>query len=233
MKNVTAIYFSPTGGTKSYVRAVARGIADDFREIDLTNRETRAKEHLFSPDEIAVIGVPVYYGRIPQLPDELLRGLTASHTPAVFVVVYGNREFDDALLELSDLCEKQGFYGAAACAFVAQHTFSPKIAAGRPNEEDLTIAEAFGREIREFMEAKDAKPLSFARRPAVPVVYCGAVHAEGRQKLHRLRNMRADMPVRGDHGGGSAGDGCEEMYPLSCVRTRLPCGSAQGRRPGL
>ena len=126
MKNVTAIYFSPTGGTKSYVRAVARGIADDFREIDLTNRETRAKEHLFSPDEIAVIGVPVYYGRIPQLPDELLRGLTASHTPAVFVVVYGNREFDDALLELSDLCEKQGFYGAAACAFVAQHTFSRK-----------------------------------------------------------------------------------------------------------
>lgn len=160
MKNVTAIYFSPTGGTKSYVRAVARGIADDFREIDLTNREIRAKEHLFSPDELAVIGVPVYYGRVPQLPDELLRGLTASHTPAVFVVVYGNREFDDALLELSDLCEKQGFYGAAACAFVAQHTFSPKIAAERPNEEDLTIAEAFGREIREFMEAKDAKPLS-------------------------------------------------------------------------
>lgn len=160
MKQVTAVYFSPTGGTRSYVRAVARGIGKEFREIDLTDREERAKTHSFSEDEIAVIGIPVYYGRVPQLPDALLRGLAGSHTPAVFVAVYGNREFDDALIELSDLCEKQGFYGVAACAFVAQHTFSAKIAGGRPTAEDLQIAEGFGERIDEACAEGSTKTLS-------------------------------------------------------------------------
>lgn len=159
MENVTAIYFSPTGGTKQYVYAVARGIGKVYGEINLTDKETRTQEHLFAPDDLVVIGVPVYYGRIPQLPDVLLRGLRGDDTPAVLVAVYGNREFDDALLELFDLCEKQGFRGVAAGAFVAQHTFSAKIAAGRPDADDLLIAEEFGRNTKASMAVKDGKSL--------------------------------------------------------------------------
>ncbi|MBC5649043.1 4Fe-4S binding protein [Christensenella tenuis] len=159
MGNVTAIYFSPTGGTKQYVRAVARGLGKAYGEVDLTDKETRAQEHTFAPDDLVVIGVPVYYGRVPQLPDGLLRGLRGNHTPAVLVAVYGNREFDDALLELSGLCEKQGFYGAAAAAFVAQHTFSAKIAGGRPDADDLLIAEEFGRNIKALPAEKAGREI--------------------------------------------------------------------------
>ena len=159
MGNVSAIYFSPSGGTKQYVCAVARGIGS-YGELNLTDRETRAREYTFSADDLVVVGVPVYYGRVPQLPDDLLRGLHGDGTPAVFAAVYGNREFDDALLELSGRCEKQGFRGVAAAAFVAQHTFSAKIAAGRPDADDLLIAEEFGRSAKASMAEKDGKGLS-------------------------------------------------------------------------
>ena len=160
MGNVTAIYFSPTGGTKQYVCAVARGLAEKFEEIDLANREARGQEHEFSAEDLVVVGVPVYYGRVPQLPDEMLRGLHGNHTPAVLVAVYGNREFDDALLELSDLCEKQGFYCAGAGAFIAQHTFSEKIAGSRPDAEDLKLAKKFGRGLKLAMAKKGERKVS-------------------------------------------------------------------------
>ena len=45
---------------------------------------------------------------------------SASQTPAVLVVVYGNRAYDDALLELSDIATGAGFVPLAAGAFVGE-----------------------------------------------------------------------------------------------------------------
>ncbi len=141
--NITAIYFSPTGGTKQYVQTIAERFDEKYAILDLSERDTRLREHTFSKDDLVVVGVPVYYGRVPQIEGSLLNHLHGEGTRAILVAVYGNRAFDDALLELSDLCAKQNFSPIAAFAGVAQHTFSDKIAAGRPNADDLLRAEQF------------------------------------------------------------------------------------------
>lgn len=162
---ITAAYFSPTGGTRKYVRQIAAGLNGEYAEIDLTNRDTRLKEHFFTGDDVVVLGVPVYYGRVPQIEGGLLNHLHGDHTPVVLVVSYGNRDFDDALLELSDLCAKQDFHTVAAFAGVAQHTFSSKIASGRPHAEDLALARSFATRLDPLPAASPALPGARPYRP--------------------------------------------------------------------
>ena len=114
-RRTTALYFSPTGGTRTYVRAVAAAMPHMGGEVDLTRPEERRKVHMFGADDVVVLGVPVYYGRVPEVPG-LLDGLQGEETPAVLLAVYGNRLIDDALAELSDLCAARGFRPLAAAA---------------------------------------------------------------------------------------------------------------------
>lgn len=148
IRKVTAVYFSPTGNSKRYVCEIAKRLQADFREINLTDFATRRKEFSFAEDELVVFGAPVYAGRLPQPENKIFARLQGSQTPAIFVVTYGNREFEDSLLEMQESCEVLGFRGIAAGAFVAPHTFSSKIAADRPNADDWAAVEDFVRTIR-------------------------------------------------------------------------------------
>ena len=53
-------------------------------------------------------------------------------------MVYGNRDYEDALLELNDIVEERGFCVAASAALIAQHSMAPKVGKGRPDEQDRT-----------------------------------------------------------------------------------------------
>ena len=73
-------------------------------------------------------------------------------------MVYGNRDYEDALKELSDTLVDAGFVPVSAGAFVGEHSFSRKdmpIAAGRPDEADHEAAVRFGRAIKEKLEKVD------------------------------------------------------------------------------
>lgn len=155
MKKVTAVYFSPTKGTKKYTEAVARALDSGFTAIDLTNPKAREKEYHFGADDLVIFGAPVYAGRLPLYPEKLYGNITGENTPAIFAVTYGNREFDDALLETKDICESNGFIGIAAAAWLSEHTYSDKLAGGRPTEEDLAEAEAFGGKIAAKLAAEE------------------------------------------------------------------------------
>jgi hypothetical protein len=52
------------------------------------------------------------------------------------LVTYGNRHYDDALLELADMAEAQGFAVKGAAALVGRHTFG-QIQSDRPDSNDL------------------------------------------------------------------------------------------------
>ena len=103
----------------------------------LTAREERARDHVFGPEDLVILGAPVYAGRLPQLEGGIFERLRGDGTPAVFNVSYGNRAFEDALLEEQDICQAHGFHGIAAGAWIAPHTFSGRIGAGRPDGADL------------------------------------------------------------------------------------------------
>lgn len=162
MKNITAIYFSPTSGSKKYAEAVAGAISKDYKSIDLTAPSARTKEYRFGPDDVVVFSAPVYAGRLPFIPgeEEIFSKIKGSAgAKAVFMVTYGNREFDDALLEMSDCLENAGFTGIAAAAWLSEHTYSDKLAGGRPDEEDLMDAEGFGLQVKDIIEDEEFEKL--------------------------------------------------------------------------
>jgi ferredoxin len=157
IKLLKLAYFSPTGTTKKIVEAIAQGISHSAAEIvDITRPDGRERQLQTSENELLLIGAPVYFGRVQNAAIEWLRTIKAHNTPTVCVVVYGNREYDDALLELKDTMVKAGCRPIAGAAFIGEHSFSGSetpIAAGRPDADDLRRAKSFGREIMEKISA--------------------------------------------------------------------------------
>ena len=157
ISSVKLVCFSPTGTTKAVVEAIARGMNPGCVELlDITRPDGRTQSLPVSEDEVLIVGVPVYLGRIPSLATEWLQTLQAQNTPAVSVVVYGNRVYDDALLELSDILTSRGCRPVAGAAYIGKHSFSTAetpTAEGRPDAGDLNHAELFGRKIREKLNA--------------------------------------------------------------------------------
>lgn len=133
-------HFSPTGGTKKVADAIAAGFNTPVMEMDLT--KTNSTVTLGEKDALMAV-LPVYAGRVPQISLERLSALKANGQKAVAVVVYGNREYDDALLETKNALEANGFHVIAAAAFIAEHSIVRSIAASRPDAEDEKIARQF------------------------------------------------------------------------------------------
>jgi ferredoxin len=155
-ESVKLVYFSPTGTTKSVVQGIANGINPSTMElIDITKPDARKQPLLTSENEILVVGVPVYMGRVPALLNEWLNAIQAHNTPTVCVVVYGNRVYDNALLELKDIVKNRGCLPIAGAAYIGEHSFSNSEtpSRGRPDEDDLSHAEVFGQRIREKLQS--------------------------------------------------------------------------------
>jgi ferredoxin len=156
ISKVNLIYYSPTGTSKRILESVAKGLGGKGAvHIDLTPADS-AKNNVIPEGELAVIAVPVYGGRVPIVATQRLKTVKGKGTPAVLVAVYGNRAFEDALIELSDIAVEQGFKPVAAAAFIGEHSFSndkTPIAPGRPDADDLAKAKKFGEDVKAKLEA--------------------------------------------------------------------------------
>jgi ferredoxin len=141
-----SLFFSPTDGTAKLVRAVTEGFGHGAVAHDITLPLGRDTGLAFEQRDAVVIGVPVYAGRVPPTAARYLDRVRGNGACAVLVGVYGNRAFEDALLELRDLCLGRGFRCLAAGAFVAEHSYTAEVATGRPDREDLRSARTFGAE---------------------------------------------------------------------------------------
>ena len=153
VQSLKLVFFSPTGTTKAVVLGISRGINHFPVEIiDITRPDARKKRLQTSENDLLVIAVPVYMGRVPALLMEWFQAISAQKTPVVCIVVYGNRIYDDALLELKDIMTKCGCKPIACAAYIGEHSYSnpeTPVAEGRPDARDLHHAELFGRKINE------------------------------------------------------------------------------------
>lgn len=146
ISRIWAVYFSATGTTRKTVEYIAGVIGQkmhlEVNIIDFTLPDARAEKFLFGAGDLVIFGMPVYAGRVPNL---LLPFLTeridGKGAIAVPVVLFGNRAYDDALIELKDILETGGFFTIAAGAFVGEHSFSRILAAGRPDAQDMHTAD--------------------------------------------------------------------------------------------
>jgi len=157
IRKVKLIYFSATGTTKKILESIARGMAvEDVEPINLTLPEKAQQTIPPFSDELVIIGAPVYGGRLPVDAIKRFKQLKASNTLAALIVVYGNRAFEDALLELKNLAVELGFNPVAGGAFIGEHSFATKdvsIANGRPDKLDVQHAMDFGAKIKEKVAA--------------------------------------------------------------------------------
>ncbi len=156
----SALYFSPTGTSKAGAEAIAHTLDPQAQSCDLTRFDAPLPGS-FGADEVVVFGAPVYSGRLYKGFAERLAQVKGSGTRCILTVTYGNRHYDDALLELSDIVCANGFIPIAAAALVAQHTYG-EIQVGRPNADDLVEDRTFAEKIALKLTDGDAKPISAA-----------------------------------------------------------------------
>lgn len=135
-------FFSPSDTTRKYAKAMTDAFGGESQLIDLTHGSCEIESELIDGDTVLLIS-PVYAGRIPALAADLFRQIDGHGMRAIVAVVYGNRDYDDALLELADIAVNDGFEIIAAGAFIAQHCIFPKVANGRPDASDMAVAANF------------------------------------------------------------------------------------------
>jgi len=155
MRNVTAMYFSPTETTEYITEAIAFKLSLAAETVDLTRPAAREKAYEFDGNDIIVLGFPVYGGRVPDVIMPALNNIHAKGSLAVIAGVYGNRAYEDALVEAQDILENHGFQVIAAGAFIGEHSYTSKVATDRPDDDDLRIAVDFASAINLKLESGD------------------------------------------------------------------------------
>jgi len=126
--SIRSVCFSPTRSTRKIAGQIAGHFAPvPLRETDITETALTDEIHM-GHNELLIVGVPVYAGRIPALAANSIRHIKGEATPAILFCTYGNRDYDDALLELKELVEQNGFKPVSAAAFIAQHSIFPALA---------------------------------------------------------------------------------------------------------
>lgn len=178
VKKVWAVFFSATGTTRKVVTRIADVIAGELgvksETFDFTSPGSRETVLSFSVDDLVVLGTPVYAGRVPNVLLKYLETLRGNGAVAVPIVVFGNRNYDDALIELRDILERDGFHTVAAAAFVGEHSFSYTLGRGRPDEADMAVAKDFATKVTEKLGAiADSQTLAPVTVKGVPYPYRG------------------------------------------------------------
>ncbi len=174
IESLKLVCFSPTGTTKAIVQRVAKGLDLSNQElIDITSPDARMQPLQTSENDLLVVAVPVYMGRIPSLIGPWLNSMKAHNTPVVCMVVYGNRAYENALLELKDILAGCGCKPIAGAAFIGEHSFSsPEFpsSVGRPDADDLSRAELFGHQIAAKLQSVlSANELSADEFPEISI----------------------------------------------------------------
>lgn len=143
-------YFSATYTTRKVSQTIIQGLTKSYEEYDLTC-QIPAEDIYCESNDLLVVGVPVYAGRVPQQAAKALKKFKGQNTPSIIVCVYGNRDYDDALLELQNIVEENGFKTIAAATFIAQHSIFPQIATGRPDAEDYILIKQFSKDCADLI----------------------------------------------------------------------------------
>ena len=151
--NLRTIYFSATCTSKKIALAISQSIATEFVVEDITFQSLQNTS--YATDDLLCIAVPVYGGGVAPVALKRLDAIRGNNTPAVVVVVYGNRNFERAAVQMSDFLAERGFVTIAVAAFVGEHSYSTEkspIAVGRPMVEDINDANRFGELVKQKLK---------------------------------------------------------------------------------
>lgn len=216
--NTNLIFFSPTGTTRKTIEEIYRGIGSGKRTVfDLTAPDWKSRLPDGDLDGLSIIGAPVYGGRIPPEACKRLRRVRGAASPVILVVLYGNREIEDALLELNNIVEENDFIPIAGGSFIGEHSFdsaATPIAPGRPDADDLEKARGFGKSIYKKIRDND--------------LFVNLHHDTVRKKIPRME-LPGNFPYRAwdvpggiapaiDHTACTLCGSCSDVCPTAAIR---------------
>lgn len=218
VQKVYAVYFSATDTTKKVVTTIAGYLAKRlgvrYETRDFTLPEARKTPLQFRPEDLIVFGTPVYAGRVPNVLLKYLATMEGNGALAVPIVVYGNRHYDDALIEARDLLEKARFHTIAAGAFIGEHSFSRILAKGRPDASDLELARDFARKVSEsVVRLPDAALMEPVPVPGTPYPYRG--YYQPRDRKGNPVDIRKVKPLTNDSCNGCKL--CAKVCPMGSI----------------
>ena len=141
---------------------------------DLEVSESKGRE---PGSDLAVFATPTYAGRVPNVLLKYLSSIRGNGAAAIPVVTFGNRNFDNSLIELRDILENAGFYTVAAAAVSCEHSFSYSLGAGRPDYQDMKEIDDFARSIVKKLDS--LKDQAIACEPHAPIEVSGIAETYG------------------------------------------------------
>ncbi len=161
--SIKTLYFSATETTRKIVIGIAGGLAEisGFKTVanmDFTLPDARKKPASFAREDLVIAGVPVYAGRVPNVLLKYVNTIEGNGALAVALVVYGNRHYDDALIEWRDILASRGFKVFAAGAFIGEHSFSRILGHNRPDDQDMLRVTEFAGRIHEKLTVFPNEP---------------------------------------------------------------------------
>ena len=156
------VVFSPTGGTQKVAALLTHALEGEVTRVNLTDSKQDFCAVQLTQEDVAVICVPSYGGRVPAVAVKRLTALHGNGARAILVCVYGNRAYEDTLVELEDAARQAGFQVIAAVAAVAEHSVARQFAAGRPDAQDAKQISDFAKKIQDKLSAQDFS------EPAIP-----------------------------------------------------------------
>lgn len=248
MAKLKAYYFSPTGGTFHVAEHLAGQLGGRLGLPVECHSYTLPAEREVLPtldaDDVVLWATPVYAGRIPNKTlDYVRRAIHGSGNPAVALVTFGNRAYDNALAELVGLMLDGGLRPVGGAAVVTRHAFSDILGAGRPDAVDLAAIDRFAGEVAERIpvcgdailtvpgEAHPERyytPPEGGQRPGrIPQ---GAPLVRHRQ-LHALRQVPVGLPDGEHRGEGRHARVRRRMHQVPGLPPQLSNGCHRFHRP--
>ena len=145
------ITFSPTGGTKKSADLLSAAW-NEKTEIDLMKRQEDFRKYTFTAEDVCLVAVPSFGGRVPAVVTERLQTMQGGGAKAILVVVYGNRAYEDTFVDMEDTLKDRGFVPVGGAAVVAEHSIFREFAAGRPDADDEVQLKEWSEKLKEKAE---------------------------------------------------------------------------------
>lgn len=166
IKKSKAIFFSPARKTGDITSLFVSSLGYEIEKYNITSYKKRDTSVEFSSNDLAVFAYPVYGGRVPDIMIKQLEKMKSNNTPAVIIAVYGNRAYEDALLEMQNLAKDKGFIVIGAAAFIANHSIMTEVAVNRPDEKDKEKIKEFAAAVKEKIKnIEDIKNIEYLQLP--------------------------------------------------------------------
>ncbi len=163
--SIYSFSFSPTGTSAKILHGIIDGLSEglgtDAVYIDLTFKSVEGIT--LTSDDIVIAAAPVYGGRIAPIVKQRLDEIKGNNARCIVVAVYGNRAFENAVVDFASFMSDCRFKICGAAAFIGEPSYSTvetPIASGRPDSQDMDDARCFGKEIASKIRMKELREVS-------------------------------------------------------------------------